>query len=193
MKIPGKRGNNISEKYNYQWIAPERTGSRKVSEILAYYDFKNNGHVVNYFGYYRYNHIIEQNEEGTNYKVICNARNPYSRVYSLFKNFYVPIKDKSKEGFRKYLTEDLQKGQMMDMVKIKNLNKPCDYVIRLEHMKDDLMKLPFILDVLTESQIETLTSHGKEIEDWEPFYDDEMKEIVYGYTEHQFKFWGYEK
>jgi hypothetical protein len=55
------------------------------------------------------------------------------------------------------------------------------------------MKLPFILDVLTESQVDMLSSHGKEIEDWEPFYDDEMKEIVYEYTKHQFKFWGYEK
>jgi hypothetical protein len=60
-------------------------------------------------------------------------------------------------------------------------------------MKDDLMMLPFITDVLTKSQIEMLTSHGKEIEDWKEFYDDEMKEIVYGYTKHQFELWGYEK
>jgi hypothetical protein len=55
------------------------------------------------------------------------------------------------------------------------------------------MKLPFILDVLTEDQVDILSSHGKEIEDWEQFYDDDMKEIVYRYTEHQFKLWGYEK
>lgn len=88
MNSPKNRGNNISKKYNYQWIAPERTGSRKVSEVLAYYDFKNNNKVLNSFGYYNYNHDIEPNEEGTDYKVICNARNPYGRVYSLFKNFY---------------------------------------------------------------------------------------------------------
>jgi hypothetical protein len=60
-------------------------------------------------------------------------------------------------------------------------------------MKDDLMKLPFILDVLTESQVEAMSSHGKEIDSWEEFYDDDMKEIVYEYTKHQFKSWGYEK
>jgi hypothetical protein len=188
-----KRGNNISKKYNYQWIAPERTGSRKVSEVLAYYDFKCDGKVLNSFGYYNYNHDIEPNKEGPDYKVICNARNPYGRVYSLFKNFYPPIEDKSKEGFRKYLTEDLPKGQMMKMIVQPKWDKPFDYVIRLEHMKDDLMKLPFILDVLTEDQVDILSSHGKEIEDWEQFYDDDMKEIVYRYTEHQFKLWGYEK
>jgi hypothetical protein len=111
----------------------------------------------------------------------------------LFKNFFHPIKDKSKEGFREYLTEYLPKYYQMKMVVQPKWEKPFDYVIRLEHMKDDLMKLPFILDVLTESQVEMLSSHGKEIDDWEQFYDDEMKEIVYSYTEHHFKLWGYEK
>ena len=187
------RGNNISKKYNYQWIAPERTGSRKVSEILVYYDFKCNDRAIYAVGNYNYNHDIEPNEEGTDYKVICNARNPYGRVYSLFKNFFHPIKDKSKEGFREYLTEYLPKYYQMKMVVQPKWDKPFDYVIRLEHIKDDLMKLPFILDVLTESQIEMLVSHGVEIENWEEFYDDDMKEIVYKYTEHQFKSWGYEK
>jgi hypothetical protein len=187
------KGNNISKKYNYQWIAPERTGSRKVSEILVYYDFKCNDRAIYAVGNYNYNHDIEPNEEGTDYKVICNARNPYGRVYSLFKNFFHPIKDKSKEGFREYLTEYLPKYYQMKMVVQPKWDKPFDYVIRLEHIKDDLMKLPFILDVLTESQIEMLVSHGKEIENWEEFYDDDMKEIVYKYTEHQFKLWGYEK
>jgi hypothetical protein len=186
-------GNNISKKYNCQWIAPERTGSRKISEILTYYDFKKNGKNVNNFGVFNYNHKVEPNEEGTNYKVICNARNPYGRVYSIFKNFYPIIKDKSKEGFRKFLTEDLVKGHMMDMIVSPKSDKPFDYLIRLEHIKDDLMKLPFILDVLTESQIDMLLAHGKEIESWEEFYDDDMKEIVYNLTEHQFKLWGYEK
>ena len=193
MNSPKNRGNNISKKYNYQWIAPERTGSRKVSEILTYYDFKCNNKPLNYFGVYNYNHNIEPNEEGIDYKVICNARNPYGRVYSIFKNFYDLIKDKSKEGFRKYLTEDLPRGQTTKMVTQPKWDKPFDYVIRLEHMKDDLMKLPFILDVLTESQVEAMSSHGKEIDSWEEFYDDDMKEIVYEYTKHQFKSWGYEK
>jgi len=193
MNSSKNKGNNISKKYNYQWIAPERTGSRKVSEILTYYDFKCNNKPLNYFGVYNYNHNIEPNEEGTDYKVICNARNPYGRVYSIFKNFYDLIKDKSKEGFRKYLTEDLPRGQTIKMVVEPKWDKPFDYVIRLEHMKDDLMKLPFISDVLTESQVEAMSSHGKEIDNWEEFYDDDMKEIVYEYTKHQFKLWGYEK
>ena len=127
--------------------------------------------------------------------VLSIAMKPFTLYFpdEKFISFFHSIEDKSKEGFRKYLTEDLPRGQTMTMVVIEKWDKPFDYVIRLEHMKDDLMKLPFILDVLTESQVDMLSSHGKEIEDWEPFYDDEMKEIVYEYTKHQFKFWGYEK
>jgi hypothetical protein len=183
---------NFSEKYKFQWIAPERTGSRKVAEILSYYGFKYNNSTIFELGKYNYIHRGDDNL-GSDYQIICNARNPYGRTYSLFKNFYPKIKDKSKDGFKEYVLYDLPMGQMKEMVIRPKIETPFDYVIRLEHMKEDLMKLPFISDVLMESQVEMLTSHGKEIEDWEKFYDDEMKEIVYSYTESQFKFWGYEK
>jgi hypothetical protein len=196
----GVAGGNISEKYKFQWIAPERTGSRKVAEVLSYYDFNHLGDKIYNYGRYNYSHKTIVNENlwkviypSLQYKTICNARNPYGRTYSLFKNFYSQIRDKSKEGFRRYLTEDLPRGQTMSMVVEPKWDKPFDYVIRLEHMKDDLMKLPFILDVLTESQVEMMSSHGKEIENWEEFYDDEMKEIVYNLTEHHFNLWGYKK
>jgi hypothetical protein len=196
----GVAGNNISEKYKFQWIAPERTGSRKVAEVLSYYDFKHLGDRIYNYGGHKYTHKTIANEnlwKGINpssqYKTICNARNPYGRTYSLFKNFYWEVRDKGKEGFREFLHNHLLKGRMMLMTVEPKWDKPFDYIIRLEHMKDDLMKLPFILDVLTESQVEMLSSHGKEIENWEEFYDDEMKEIVYNLTEHHFKLWGYEK
>jgi hypothetical protein len=185
--------NNVSEKYKFQWIAPERTGSRKVAEVLSYYDFKNNGYRVCSYGDYYYTHTHISLEKYSQYRTICNARNPYGRTYSLFKNFYWQIKDKSKEGFRDYLLNHLPKGNMLTIVVGPMVNKPFDYIIRLEHMKEDLMKLPFILEVMSESQIEMMISHGKDIDDWSEFYDDEMKEIVYNLTEHHFKLWGYEK
>lgn len=196
----GVAGGNISEKYKFQWIAPERTGSRKVAEVLSYYDFKFLGDRIYNYGVHKYGHKTITNENlwkgvypSSQYKTICNARNPYGRVYSLFKNFYPQIEDKSKEGFRRYLTEDLPRGQMINVVVEPKWGKPFDYIIRLEHMKDDLMKLPFILDVMSESQIEMMISHGKGIDNWEEFYDNDMKEIVYNLTEHHFKLWGYEK
>jgi len=87
------------------------------------------------------------------------------------KIFINQSKIRVKEGFRKYLTEDLPRGQTIKMVTQPKWDKPFDYVIRLEHMKDDLMKLPFISDVLTESQVEAMSSHGKEIDSWEEFFE----------------------
>ena len=185
--------NNISEKYKFEWIAPERTGSRKVAEVLNYYEFKRNNQPIFMTGYYNHVHSAKFNELYSGYKVICNARNPYGRVYSIFKNFYNMIRDKSIVGFKQYLTNDLIQGQTLKMVLSPEPNRSYDYVVRLEHMVDDLLKLPFISDVLTETQLKMICSHGKEIEDWREFYDDEMKEIVYNLTKYQFEKWGYEK
>ena len=38
-----------------------------------------------------------------------------------------------------------------------------------------------------------MTIPGKEIDEWESFYDSDMKEIVYNLCEHQFDIFGYEK
>lgn len=185
--------NNISEKYKFEWIAPERTGSRKVAEVLSYYGFKRNNQSIFTTGHYNHFHTVKFNELYSGYKVICNARNPYGRVYSIFKNFYKRMWGKSTVEFKQYLTNDLTQGQTLEMVLNPEPNRSYDYVVRLEHMVDDLLKLPFIFDVLTETQLKTICSHGKEIEDWREFYDDEMKEIVYNLTKYQFEKWGYEK
>ena len=129
----------------------------------------------------------------SDYKVICNTRNPYSRVYSLFKNFYGKSNQKNKNNFKKYLLEDLPNGQMAPTVTNPILSRVPDHIIRLEYMTEDLLKLPFIYDVLTEKQVELLTQHGKEIDEWEPFYDQESKDIVYEYCKDQFIFGNYSK
>jgi len=184
---------NVSDKYNTIWIAPERTGSRKVSEILSFYGFKQNDGPVFNFGRYYYSHYMPTDGKYSDYNIICNARNPYSRVYSLFKNFYGKSKNKFKDDFKRYLTEDLPKGQMVTMVTNPILNRVPDHIIRLEYMTEDLLKIPFIYDVLSKKQIELLTQHGKEIDEWESFYDQESKDIVYEICKDHFFYWGYEK
>ena len=188
-----KANYNVSEKYKTIWLAPERTGSRKVSEILTFYDFKQNDTPVFNFGNYNFSHVMPTDGRYSDYKIICNTRNPYSRVYSLFKNFYDKFDFKNKGNFKKYLIEDLPNGQMTRMVVNPILNRVPDHIIRLEYMTEDLLKLPFIYDVLNEKQIKLLAQHGKEIDEWEPFYDQESKDIVYEYCKDQFIFGGYSK
>jgi hypothetical protein len=120
-------------------------------------------------------------------------KNNTKKDYELFKNFYDKFDFKNKDNFKKYLTEDLPNGQMTRMVVNPILNRVPDHIIRLEYMTEDLLKLPFIYDVLNEKQIKLLTQHGKEIDEWELFYDQESKDIVYEYCKDQFIFGGYEK
>lgn len=184
--------NNISEKYKIQWIAPERTGSRKLSEILSYYGFTNNGDKVFNFGKFNYSHYYDPTKY-MDYKILCSVRNPYSRVLSLFKNFYKTDTEKNKDSFKSFLINGLSSGGMRQMVLNPVLDRNPDYIVRLENMEEDLLKLPFIFDVLTESQIKLLVIHGKTIEPWEDYYDDESKNIVYNLIPNQFNFFGYEK
>jgi len=185
---------NISEKYKTIWIAPERTGSRKIAEIFTYYDFKSEGlPVFNHNNGYSHNHRCHIDEKYKDYDVIVGLRNPYGKTYSLFKNLYGKSKDKSKKEFKKYLREELPKKQTLKMVTSPTLNTIPKYIIRLEHMEEDLLKIPFITDILTPKQLSLMTQHGKEIEDFEVYYDQESKDIVYEHCKHLFILGDYEK
>lgn len=185
-------GSNISEKYKCEWVAPERTGSRKVAEILTFYGFKNNENPI----YSCNNHFHRHNgpnEKYGDYLLICNARNPYSRTYSIFKNLYPVQQDKSKESFKKFLFQELESSYVKNMVINPIFSRKPNHIIRLENIFEDLIKLPFIFDVLTEPQVKMLSSHGKLLDEWEQFYDQETKEFVFDLTKHHFHEWGYEK
>ena len=185
---------NISVKYGYQWIAPERTGSRKVAEILSFFGFTNEGRPIHSANNYAYTHQVIFDEEVENYKLICNARNPYSKTLAVFRNLLrANYKNATKDEFKNFLVQELKNGQAMGMVKNPILSKKIDYVIRLEHMSEDLRKIPFVLEKFSSKQLDMLCYHPKPIFDWEQFYDQEMKDIVYEYTSHLFEMWGYEK
>jgi len=191
----GLPGFNVSEKYKYLWYGPERTGSRGVARILCFYGFKFKDINQNSFNkniddtYFRnYTHLYYQDRKYSEYKVICNTRNPYSRALSLYKNFA------NKGTFKDYI-HNIKNDEtgIINIIKNPQLQKQPDYVIRLEHFGEDIKKLPFIYDVLTEKQLDDMTISGKEIDEWESFYDSDMKEIVYNLCEHQFDIFGYEK
>ena len=185
---------NISEKYKTIWIAPARTGSRKIAEIFAYYDFKSDGlPVFNHINGYSYNHKYYIDEKYKDYDVIVGLRNPYGKTYSIFRNFHNYKQSEGKELFKKFLLEELPKGQRMNEVQNPILTKEPNYIIRWEHMEQDLFKIPFITDRLTSKQLSLMCQHGKEIEDFEVYYDQESKDIVYEYCKHLFILGGYEK
>ena len=186
----GVPGYNISEKYKSVWLAPSRTGSRCIAEILTHYDFKYEGKPVSIFGKENYTHISPNLEDYRNYKIICSARNPYSRLLSHFRHYVPQFEIKNKGNFRKYVENQMWKTNGLHHPV---MNKEPDYLIRLEHLKEDLVDIPFIWDKLTEKQLDLYLEHGKNIEPWEDFYDQDIKENVYKTFENHFIFWKYEK
>jgi hypothetical protein len=190
MSRPSWVGNmNYSEKYNSIWCAPPRTGSRCVTRILSYFGFSSDALERGDTGDYFHSHEFEPDRIPEDVVIISNARNPYGRLYSLYKNF--GISTNSFEYF--VLNEFVNPTKHVSYLNEPRYIKKPDYIIRIENMKEDILKIPFIGDKLNENQVDYLTQHGKPIEDWEGFYTQEMKDIVYNKWKIHFNFWGYEK
>ena len=190
---------NVNEKYGLVWIAPERSGTRSLVKIFTFCGFVCQGRPLN-LGYgYHYTHNWEIPEKYKDYKIISSARNPYSRTLALYKNFVYGFEDIT---FREYIL-GLTCGKPEENFKDGNskystftnplFEKQPEYIIKLENFYEDIKKLPFIFNHLTEQQLETMCEHGKEIEEWESHYDQEMKDLVYEHLKHQFDTWGYER
>lgn len=181
----GEFGYNLSEKYSCVWIAPSRTGTRGVAEILSRYDFKYNGEPIHSGQSDNYCHFTSDLSFVRNYKIICSARNPYGRLLSHYKNYNI-----EKITFQEYVKNKKWLGLKLEEP---ILSKKPDYLLRLEHLQEDFNKLPFISDKLTEKQLESYLKHGKELDIWQDYYDQDMKEIVYMSFKNHFIFWNYEK
>jgi hypothetical protein len=188
----GIPGYNVSEKYKFLWWAPERTGSRGTANVLSYFDFKLNSKIVSDSTSYNYTHHCLHNDQYDDYKIIGNVRNPYGRVLSIFQNFNGQF-DINKETFKRYLFEQLFYGKDSEIIHRPNFIKTPDYVLRLEYLEEDYLKIPFIKNRFTESQIHWLSIHGKPLINWEEFYDQEMKDFVYDLCEEQFNRFEYSK
>jgi hypothetical protein len=124
---------NISEKYKTIWIAPERTGTRKIAEIFVYYDFKSDGlPVFNHINGYSHNHRYHIDDKYKDYDIIVGLRNPYGKTYSIFKSLFNVRRSEEKGLFKKFLLEELPKGEKMYEVQNPILDKEPNYIIRMD-------------------------------------------------------------
>ena len=190
---------NVNENYGFIWIAPERVGSRSTARIFTFCGFMCRGKQLGFGNTLNYTHNWEIPEKYKDYKIISSARNPYSRTLSLYKNFVYSHQDIT---FKEYVL-GLTCGKPEENFKDRSskydtfvnplLKKQPEYVIRLENIYEDIKKIPFIFNHLTEQQLEIMCEHGKEIDEWESYYDQEIKDLVYKHLKHQFDMWGYEK
>jgi hypothetical protein len=181
--------NNVSERFRAVWIAPERTGSRTVAQILNYCGFHRNQKPISLCEIYNYTHRFKDPSLFNDWVHICSARNPYARTYSVYKMIQTDVKSTFKDFVKKRMFNLKGKEMVLNPYFYKN----PEFIVRLEYLKEDLIKIPFVTECLTETQLDYMTIHGKPLSSWEEHYDEEMKEIIYNTLKHHFTTWGYDK
>ena len=85
---------NISDKYQMLWLAPARTATRSIYQVIQHYDFKVNTDMIfmkkqeiicPFTPQGEYTHDFDILPQDDKYKIICSVRNPYSRVIGLLR------------------------------------------------------------------------------------------------------------
>lgn len=146
----------------YLWTPP-KTGSNHANFIFNYFGFssfvsraKDNMVVVEHHqNYLAHSHQFRILPEHSNYKIICTARNPYSRLYSLYNNLN-ELNGMYKYDFQSFKhfvmnqrePDDPLRDQIQGIVdevfvEVQGERIP-DYFLRIENLYEDYLKLPFV-------------------------------------------------
>lgn len=211
---------NISDELGYILIMPPSTGSRTAIEVFKYFPFSTyevnnrkikflkNGptHVHNPF-------LFDGHEK---YKLIMTCRNPYTTWVSRFKrNVLTSNSIRSNFNIKKefsnfimdliFHSEDFKENLKIERNFIR-IEKEVTYFLRLENLFDDYLSLPFMDSIFLEKdKLKSILSNsiGKmntgEIskmylsDDWKDYYDESTSNLVYGFFEKEFSFYGYNK
>jgi hypothetical protein len=181
-----------------------KTGSVTASWIFTYFDF---------FTYTR--NLYENNEysefanpalsmvhsyyiptEVENPEIIITARNPYDRVLSRFLFTWTKNELPTVEDFDLHITKSIENNNPMYVMP--DHIKPT-YVIHLENLYEDYMKIPFVVDsklnssgILKEVIYKKINETRFKV-DKNKFLTDKNKELIYNLMKNQFDLFGYEK
>jgi Sulfotransferase family len=147
---------NVSDKVKCVWWAPQRNASRAVAALIckkySFYVVKPlvQGKVTTHNPFvplappeYKYTHTTGIPKGKNGYYLILNVRNPYSRVISFWLN-------RSRDTLLNWLTvpeekyKNMPPGVMVDDYSTGLDIKKPDLLIRYEHLKDDVLKIPFV-------------------------------------------------
>lgn len=199
-----------SEKF-FLWLPP-KTGSNHASWVFSMFKFemitcsydrkqiyRRNGHLNN-------SHPQDIFEGHENYKLICTARHPLERIFSAYiyqiKSYHInKIKnlEVSKKSFIKFFIETYYSNDGVWLQGMNFQKRTPDYFLRLEHLYEDYMKIPFVAESelvksgkLSEMCTEKKNSAGSEKYDIKDFYTQDMIDSVYKRFKDYFNLLGYE-
>lgn len=193
-----------SKTQDYFLVMPMKSGSVTCSWIFTYFDF------FTYTRTFRPNNKVREfknpslnmvhsyyiPEEVIEPKIIMTARNPYDRVLSRFLFTWTNSELPKPEDFTSHIVKSFEVQNPMYMMPD---NIKPKYIIHLENLREDYLKIPFIYDsnlfkcgilddVIQKKMNETLIKVNKS-----EFLNESNKELIYNFMKNQFEPLGYEK
>jgi len=201
------RAINISQKYKFFSWTPQRTGSTHFTNILDKLGFQSadinleTKKISNFRAGAQHNHTCILFEGHWDYKFISSIRNPYSMIISQVGAS--SMKDEQNiKGLLRARVENIMQNPVswVGCCACFHKRKP-DYVIRLEHLYEDWLKLPFVpnhalnlsgeLEKLTKIRLNNSKNNGGDY--WKKYYDQSLADLVYYNHPDWFELFGYDK
>jgi hypothetical protein len=189
-----------SDELKVCWFTPQRTATRTTHILLKELGFKTLG-----------THEFNLPKERSDYRLISNIRNPYSRLVSTFF-LYSSHNKRFDLNFKKWCDYALNDEifaidyQLKYHIPIKNVGRKFYKFIRVENYVDDLKSLDFInlenpriQDIWEKNILKNGYTHEfkqiqtEERKTWYDFYNEEIADLVFSTLKEQFDFFGYEK
>ena len=198
---------NISQKYKFFSWTPQRTGSTHFTNILDKLGFQSadvhleTKKLSNFRAGAQHNHTCILFEGHWDYKFISSIRNPYSMIISQSGIVSENDTNKVKEILVQRVENMMQNPLNFDGGCACFHKRSPDYVIRLEHLYEDWLKLPFVpnhglnlsgeLEKLTKIRLNNSKNNGGDY--WKKYYDQSLADLVYYNHPDWFELFGYDK
>lgn len=209
---------NFIHSEKIKWILPERTATRTIGQLLNFWEveiyegdqFKKCVPHKNLNG--DFSQGLRHEWNGTqlysDYDIILNVRNPYTRMKSYYYSLFLKNDCASNNDCHLKFGEFVDKfcrlsGGMLGHFRFEQIYeiKPPIHVVKYENLKQDLLQIPFISQKLSESN-EFQKEWNRVIEN--NIFDKETKGSSYEYLENdakkiytlfktQFELFGYEE
>ena len=149
------------------------------------------------------------------YTIICNTRNPYSRAISSYLDEFVDNqREWSGKPYKEWLVDEYfaeHRKNGVDhfyMLEWPEIGREPDYIIRMEHMEEDIRKCPILMESdplriedALQSSIRT-NNHKNEnpkdeyignFQNFKKYYNQETADLVYNNLKQYFTKFGYRK
>ncbi len=192
---------NWSDELKVVWLTPMRTGTRSSGYLMNEFDFKSPNDVPT--------HLFGIPEGKQDYYLICNVRNPYSRMVSLYY-MYMDQVNNFDESFDNWIKGNFifreEDYNIFLSIRLQKLNKSVDKFIRIETFEEDILSLPFVKKHSTKLRnvIQTKVSTnifsqeyeskmGEKRKPWKSFYNQERADILYTKLKCEFDYFNYDK